>query len=55
MKTGYVRNTAANPRVRLKLRHGILARWPTGTAQLLPDDDARSARGGLLVGGLAPP
>lgn len=41
MKAGYVRNIAANPRVRLKLRHGILARWHTGTAQMLPDDDAR--------------
>ena len=41
MKAGYVRNIAAKPRVRLKLRHGILARWHTGTAQTLPDDDAR--------------
>jgi hypothetical protein len=41
LKAGYVRNIAANPRVRLKLRHGILGRWHTGTAQLLPDDDAR--------------
>ena len=30
MKAGYVRNIAANPRVRLKLRHGILARWLAG-------------------------
>jgi len=41
MKAAYVRNIAANPRVRLKLRHGILARWHTGTAQVLPDDDVR--------------
>jgi deazaflavin-dependent oxidoreductase (nitroreductase family) len=41
IKAGYVSNIAANPRVRLKLRHGILARWHTGTAQALPDDDAR--------------
>ena len=41
MKAGYVRNIAANPRVRLKLRHGLRARWHTGTAQVLPDDDAR--------------
>jgi deazaflavin-dependent oxidoreductase (nitroreductase family) len=41
MKAGYVRNIAANPRVRLKLRHGILARWHTGKAELLPDDDPR--------------
>ena len=30
-----------NPRVRLKLRHGLRARWHTGTAYLLPDDDPR--------------
>ena len=41
MNAGYVRNIAANPRVRLKLRHGILGRWHTGKAQLLPDDDPR--------------
>jgi deazaflavin-dependent oxidoreductase (nitroreductase family) len=41
MKAGYVRNLAANPCVRLKLRHGILARWHTGKAELLPDDDPR--------------
>lgn len=41
MKAGYVRNIEANPRVRLKLRQGFLARWHAGTAQLLPDDDAR--------------
>ncbi len=39
MKAGYVRNLAANPGLRLKLRHGILARWHTGRAQVLPDDD----------------
>ena len=41
MKAGYVRNIASNPHVRLKLRKGILARWRTGTAQVLPDDDPR--------------
>src|SRR5438445_10886631 len=41
MKAGYVRNIASNPRVRLKLRHGLLARWQNGTAQLLPEDDPR--------------
>jgi deazaflavin-dependent oxidoreductase (nitroreductase family) len=34
---GYVRNIAANPRVRIKL-HG---HWRTGTAHVLPDDDPR--------------
>jgi deazaflavin-dependent oxidoreductase (nitroreductase family) len=41
MKAGYVCNIASNPRVRLKLRDGLRARWHTGTAHLLPDDDPR--------------
>jgi deazaflavin-dependent oxidoreductase (nitroreductase family) len=41
MDAGYVRNIAANPRVRLNLRDGVKARWYEGTAQLLPDDDPR--------------
>ena len=40
-KAGYVRNIAANPRVRVKLREGFSARWHTGTASLLRDDDPR--------------
>lgn len=40
-KAGYIRNIAANPRVRLKLRDGLRARWHTGTAHLLFDDDPR--------------
>ena len=42
MKAGYVRNIAHNPRVRLKLREGLRARWHTGTAHVLPDDDPRA-------------
>jgi deazaflavin-dependent oxidoreductase (nitroreductase family) len=42
MRAGYVRNIASNPRVRLKLRSGISARWHTGTAHLLPEDDPRA-------------
>src|SRR5438309_9975528 len=38
MRADYVRNLAKNPRVRLKLRHGILARWHSGTAHVLPHD-----------------
>ncbi len=38
---GYIRNIAANPRVRVKLRDGIRGRWHTGTAHLLADDDPR--------------
>ncbi len=41
MKAGYVRNIKENPRVRLKLREGFRARWDTGTAHLLWDDDPR--------------
>jgi deazaflavin-dependent oxidoreductase (nitroreductase family) len=42
MKAGYVRNIAHNPRVRLKLREGLRARWHSGTAQVLSDDDPRA-------------
>jgi deazaflavin-dependent oxidoreductase (nitroreductase family) len=35
----YVRNIVDNPRVRMKLRDGLRARWHTGTAHVLPDDD----------------
>jgi deazaflavin-dependent oxidoreductase (nitroreductase family) len=40
-KAGYVRNIAVSPRVRLKLRNGLCARWFTGTANLLSEDDPR--------------
>jgi deazaflavin-dependent oxidoreductase (nitroreductase family) len=41
MKSGYVRNIAKNPRVRVKLREGLRIRWHAGTASLLVDDDPR--------------
>ena len=41
MKAGYVLNVQRSPRVRLKLRDGLRARWHTGTAHLLSDDDPR--------------
>ena len=41
MKAGYVRNLVRHPRVRVKMRHGLRARWHTGTAHLLWDDDPR--------------
>ena len=41
MNAGYVRNIARNPRVRVKLPTGLLARWHTGTGHLLPEDDPR--------------
>ncbi|MFF4756255.1 nitroreductase/quinone reductase family protein [Streptomyces sp. NPDC002514] len=36
LKSQYVRNIQADPRVRVRIR----GRWHTGTAYLLPDDDA---------------
>jgi deazaflavin-dependent oxidoreductase (nitroreductase family) len=43
----YLRNLRANPRVRVKarparLREGFRMRWRAGTAQLIPEDDARA-------------
>jgi deazaflavin-dependent oxidoreductase (nitroreductase family) len=38
---GYVRNIAVNPRVRVKLRDGLRARWYGGSANLLTEDDPR--------------
>lgn len=40
-RAGYVRNIESNPRVCVKLRDGLRARWYSGTAHLLPDDDPR--------------
>ena len=48
MSAGYVRNIAADSRVRLKLRNGILARWHRGTAHLLPEDNPRERQQWLV-------
>ena len=40
-KAGYVRNLEHDPRVRIKIRHGLRYTWREGTAQVLPDDDTR--------------
>lgn len=40
-KAAYVRNMVANSAVRVQLRDGFRARWHTGTAHLLLDDDPR--------------
>src|SRR6266478_7054434 len=56
MKAGYVRNIKENPRVRLKLREGFRARWHTGTAHLLWDDDPRERQrclAGQVTGSIA--
>jgi deazaflavin-dependent oxidoreductase (nitroreductase family) len=41
-QAGYVRNIEANPRVRVRVRDGVRARWRTGTAHLMPADDPRT-------------
>ena len=48
MKAGYVRNIKQSPRVRLKLREGLRARWHTGTAHLLWNDDPHAHQGWLV-------
>ena len=41
-RAAYVRNIGDNPRVRLRLRDGLRARWFSGTAHVLHDDDPRA-------------
>jgi deazaflavin-dependent oxidoreductase (nitroreductase family) len=40
-QSGYIRSIEANARVRIKTRDGLLGRWYTGTAHILPDDAPR--------------
>jgi deazaflavin-dependent oxidoreductase (nitroreductase family) len=40
-QASYVRNITQNPRVRVKVRDGLRARWYSGVAHLLPEDDPR--------------
>jgi deazaflavin-dependent oxidoreductase (nitroreductase family) len=40
LRANYVRNIAADPRVRVRLRIGWRYRWVTGVATVRPDDDA---------------
>jgi deazaflavin-dependent oxidoreductase (nitroreductase family) len=51
-KAQYVRNIQADPRVRVRarparLRDGVSMRWRSGTAHLMPEDDARQRHRGL--------
>jgi deazaflavin-dependent oxidoreductase (nitroreductase family) len=51
----YVRNIEANPRVRVKarparVRDGLRMRWQSGTAHLMPEDDARGRHRQLGAG-----
>lgn len=48
-RAGYVRNIDANPRVRVRVQ----GRWRTGTARLLPEDDARARQRELRRGNAA--
>ena len=41
MNAGYVCNLVRHPRVRVKVRKGLGAKWYMGTAHVLPDDDPR--------------
>lgn len=47
MDSAYVRNIAANPRVRVMVREGLRGRWKTGTATLLPEDNPRERQNWL--------
>ena len=49
-KAGYVRNLAADPRVRVKVRHGLRMTWRSGTAHVLDDDDPRERQRTLAKG-----
>jgi len=49
-EAGYVRNILRNPRVRLLMRDGWRARWSSGTATVLPDDDPRARQKALSRG-----
>lgn len=40
-RAAYVRNIAADPRVRVRIRDGRKQVWRSGTAHLLPGDDPR--------------
>jgi deazaflavin-dependent oxidoreductase (nitroreductase family) len=56
MKAGYVRNLVRHPRVRVKLRKGFGARWHTGTAHVLSEDDPRERQrwlAGQVTGSIA--
>jgi deazaflavin-dependent oxidoreductase (nitroreductase family) len=48
-KAAYVRNIMDNPRVRLKLGDGMRARWHSGRAQVLTDDDPRERQRWLKI------
>jgi deazaflavin-dependent oxidoreductase (nitroreductase family) len=48
-KASYVRNIQANPRVRVR----VSRRWRTGTAHLMPEDDARARQRNMRRGNAA--
>lgn len=46
---GYIRNIAADPRVRVKLRDDWGMNWHKGAAHLLPEDDPRERQNWLAT------
>ena len=44
----YVRNISVEPRVRVRIRHGVRYRWVTGLATVLPDDDPLVRQGRIV-------
>ena len=48
-RAGYVLNIERNPRVRVKLRSGLRARWYAGTAHLQPEDNPLERQRWLAV------
>jgi deazaflavin-dependent oxidoreductase (nitroreductase family) len=49
-QAGYVRNLEAEPKVRVKIRHGLRYVWRSGTARVLADDDPRARQRTLARG-----
>lgn len=47
VNSGYVRNLARNPRVRVRVRRGLRQLWIPGTAHVMAEDDPRERQRAL--------